>query len=278
MIQLLARTRRPLFSLGLLIIFGSVAWGITNRIITGEPRISWWVVVFACICIIYGLAATAFSPVSRSPKLKLSSPVLGHWFVVNSPSSKIPSHGTHGYGQAFAADFVLHSTDSNLEPTNPRSLRGFKRPEEFPSFGMPILAPAQGVIVKVSGGNRDHRSRTSFLALLYFYLESIFRDLMGTKQMLGNHIVMRLADESHFVFAHLRRDSSRVTIGQNVGAGEVIGECGNSGNSTEPHLHCQRQDIASPAYAVGLPWSIESTGIPENYGFIDDPTREFSGR
>lgn len=278
MIRLLSRTRRLLFSLGLLIIVGSVAWGLVNRIITGEPRISWWVVAVACACILYGLAATSFSPIARTQTLEVSPPVHGHWLAVNSPSSKLPSHGTHGYGQAFAADFVLYLNDSNFELPHTSPGRGFKRPEEFPSFGMPIFAPAQGVVVHVSDSSRDHRSRTSFLALLYFYVESFIRDLMGTRQMFGNHIVLRLEDGSHFVFAHLRRDSARVRIGQEINTGDVIGECGNSGNSTEPHLHCQRQDIASPARAVGLPWSIASTGIPKNHGFLDDSIHDSSER
>ena len=42
-----------------------------------------------------------------------------------------------------------------------------------------------------------------------------------------------------------------------VRAGEQIGECGNSGNSSEPHLHFQLQDHQRVAIAAGLPaWQV----------------------
>ena len=44
------------------------------------------------------------------------------------------------------------------------------------------------------------------------------------------------------MFAHLRQGSAPVAEGDRVVAGEVIGRLGNSGNTTEPHLHLQVQD------------------------------------
>ena len=41
-----------------------------------------------------------------------------------------------------------------------------------------------------------------------------------------------------FVFlAHMRRGSVRVRNGQTIRTGEILGNVGNSGNTTEPHLH-----------------------------------------
>jgi murein DD-endopeptidase MepM/ murein hydrolase activator NlpD len=53
--------------------------------------------------------------------------------------------------------------------------------------------------------------------------------------------------------ARLRRRSVRVAAGQRVTAGQQIAECGNSGNSTEPHLHVQLMDHPSVLLAAGLP-------------------------
>ncbi|MFE0461586.1 peptidoglycan DD-metalloendopeptidase family protein [Kitasatospora sp. NPDC058965] len=52
----------------------------------------------------------------------------------------------------------------------------------------------------------------------------------------GNHVVLDTGD-AVVKLAHLRPGSVTVTVGQHVEAGRLLGEVGNSGNSTEPHLH-----------------------------------------
>ena len=74
------------------------------------------------------------------------------------------------------------------------------------------------------------------------------------------------------VLAHLRRGSLRVAKGQRVAAGEQVAECGNSGNSTEPHLHFQLMDHLSVLFAAGLPFRLAryevdgraEAGVPAN--------------
>jgi murein DD-endopeptidase MepM/ murein hydrolase activator NlpD len=69
------------------------------------------------------------------------------------------------------------------------------------------------------------------------------------------------------VYAHLRRDSQRVALGDEITKGDVIASCGNSGNTTKPHLHIKRQDVASMLTATGLPWAIEGAGEEGTPGF-----------
>jgi murein DD-endopeptidase MepM/ murein hydrolase activator NlpD len=64
-------------------------------------------------------------------------------------------------------------------------------------------------------------------------------------------------------YAHLRRRSLRVAVGDRVRASQQLGEVGNSGNSSEPHLHFQLMDHPKPMYAAGLPFELP-TGIPPN--------------
>ncbi|MBW5448905.1 peptidoglycan DD-metalloendopeptidase family protein, partial [Cohnella sp. CFH 77786] len=47
--------------------------------------------------------------------------------------------------------------------------------------------------------------------------------------------------------AHLKNGSVKVKAGDRVTAGELIGKCGNSGNSTEPHIHFQ---VSAPSDTV----------------------------
>src|SRR5690606_27603840 len=76
----------------------------------------------------------------------------------------------------------------------------------------------------------------------------------GPAALAGNHVVIALADRPAFaMLAHLRRGSLAVAVGDVVRAGAPVGECGNSGNSTQPHVHVQVMDHPDPALARGLP-------------------------
>ncbi len=58
-------------------------------------------------------------------------------------------------------------------------------------------------------------------------------------QFLGNYIVIKHAENEYSLIAHLQQYSIIVNEGQNVKYGDIIGKVGNSGNSTEPHIHFQ---------------------------------------
>lgn len=180
----------------------------------------------------------------------LTPPVSGRWLAVNSPADRVPSHHLTAYGQGHAVDLV------HEPPSQPRSAVGWwplaRRPEAFPGFGQPVCSPANGTIVRATGWHRDHWSRTSWPALVYLLVESV-RELLGPGQILGNHVVVDCGGGQYAVLAHLRRHSVRVQHGERVRAGQRVAECGNSGNSTEPHLHVQLMDHPNPLFAAGLP-------------------------
>ena len=56
------------------------------------------------------------------------------------------------------------------------------------------------------------------------------------------------------LLAHLQRHSVVVGQGDMVERGEMVGRCGNSGNSSEPHLHMQLMDHPRTAFANGVPF------------------------
>ena len=82
--------------------------------------------------------------------------------------------------------------------------------------------------------------------------------------MLGNHVVLDLGGGVYAALAHLRRGSLRVRPGDRVAPGQQLAECGNSGNSTEPHLHFQLMDHPSVLLAAGLPLRFGQAGLPGN--------------
>jgi murein DD-endopeptidase MepM/ murein hydrolase activator NlpD len=206
----------------------------------------------------------------RRPPVEVDAPVTGRWLAVNSPADKVPSHGLHAYGQTYAIDLVHEPT----EGSRPEFGAGppFRPPEDFPAFGRPVLAPADATVVRAHGRERDHRSRSSWPSLLYLLAEGSLRELTGPSRVLGNHLVLDLGGGVYAVLAHLRRGSLRVAKGQRVGAGEQVAECGNSGNSTEPHLHFQLMDHPSVLFAAGLPFRLAryevdgraESGVPAN--------------
>ena len=72
---------------------------------------------------------------------------------------------------------------------------------------------------------------------------------------------------------HLQRNSIQVTRGQRVQTGDALGRCGNSGNSTEPHLHVQAIDNLDIARANAVRLTFDGS-LPTNGEVINaDETR-----
>src|SRR5262245_25085826 len=192
---------------------------------------------------------------------------------LNSPATRVPSHGTNFLGQTYGVDLIFSPNGQN-HPTSESSQSGLGPPEDFPSFGEPIFAATDGTVVRVHDAERDHNSRSGRGALRLLKFEQFVRALVPPGRALGNHLIVRLPDGSHLVYAHLRRGSQHVSFGDEIKKGDVIAGCGNSGNTTRPHLHIQRQDVASMLTATGLPWAIEGAGKGGTPGFPQNGERE----
>ena len=211
-----------------------------------------------------------FLATPKSKPRSIHSPVVGRWKALNSPASRVPSHGLHAYGQTYAIDLTHHPDDGDRPPSG--ALWPLAQPpEDYPAFGEPVLAPIGGTVVKVHDTARDHMSRTSWVGMVYLFAEATLRELLGPGRILGNHIIIDSGEGAFAVVAHLRQHSVRVRQGEEVRAGRPIAQCGNSGNSTEPHLHVQMMDHRNPYVACGLPFEFSSetletdhNGVPVN--------------
>ncbi|MGA4840965.1 murein hydrolase activator EnvC family protein [Streptomyces sp. G45] len=230
---------------------------------------AWWL-LFAPLVLSWAAGIAAGRSASRelavAPRapVEVRAPVTGRWSALNSPADKIPSHGVHVYGQTYAIDIVAE------DERHPRP--GFtwlwplaRRPERYPAFGADLVAVADATVVRAEDGQRDHLSRSSLFGVLYLLLaEGELRGLAGARRVVGNHVILDLGDGTYAAYAHVQRGSLAVRPGERVRAGQTIGRCGNSGNSSEPHVHFQLMDGPDLDSARGVPFRWAGVGVPAN--------------
>lgn len=119
--------------------------------------------------------------------------------------------------------------------------------EDYIAFGKDVLAPADGVVVDVIDGVRDNVPGT--------------RNIYSS---LGNAVIIQHQSNEYSVLAYLKQNSIRVRVGQQVTAGQIIAQCGNSGNSVEPSLHFHLQDSPIMSVAKGVKFYFEKVTLTRN--------------
>lgn len=168
------------------------------------------------------------------PETDLTLPFDGEWTVVNGGVTKATSHSWGLVSQRYAYDFVVTDDEGETHDGDGDELT------DYYAFGEPIRAPADGIVVSVTDELRDYPNPGNG------WTE------WRTWQIAGNTVVVEHDTGEYSTFGHLQQDSVSVEPGDHVSKGDPIGRCGNSGNSSEPHLHYQLQDRANFWTAAGL--------------------------
>ncbi|MDA1196224.1 MAG: M23 family metallopeptidase, partial [Planctomycetota bacterium] len=154
-------------------------------------------------------------PVHRVEPETVRSPVLGTWQLSNGPGqTTLHDHYTNPQHR-YAYDFVVlergrtHSGDPH-------------RNESYFAWSRSVRASADGVVVAFCDGERDNPGYRGAVTNCH-----------------TNHVVIRHASGLHTAYLHLRQRSitKGIKLDSPVTAGQVIGRVGNSGESSEPHLH-----------------------------------------
>lgn len=255
------RARIPLYYLAAAILIGST---LGSRFVPeGGLRDVVRVTVFAALglallCLLLAFLAPRWLP--DRPARVVVSPVRGRWLGLNSPTSTIPSHGVRAYGQTYAIDIVAEPVDEPRPQFGGLMMRSIR---EYPAFGRPVYAMIDGQVVRASGWRRDHRARSNPWGFVYMMIEGIIREIGGPGFVVGNHVTIRSDDGVYATVAHLQRGSLTARAGDRVTAGEIIGRCGNSGNTSEPHVHAQLMDRASLWTAHGLPMAFSAVTLDD---------------
>lgn len=186
--------------------------------------------------------------------MSVALPFTGRWTVQNSPARRVPSHGTTLPATADAIDFVAVDAHDRTGPRATwRTVVATEPPHGFTGFGRPVQAPVGGRVVAVHDGEPDHGARRSALTLLPYALTQGRRLRRGVDALAGNRVLIAGDDGVVVALLHLRAGSVCVSVGDRVAAGQRLGECGNSGNSTQPHIHMQAMDGIDPWTARAVP-------------------------
>jgi len=175
----------------------------------------------------------------------------GVWLTGNGPAnesghrrSMIPVGGTVSIAQRFAIDYVRVADDH-------KTFTGDRlKNESYYAEGADAIAVANGTVVAVKDSIPENVPGITSRAV------PITLETVG-----GNHVILDIGGGRYAFYAHIKPGSLRVKNGDRVTRGQVLGLVGNSGNSTEPHLHFHISDGNSPLGSEGLPYRQDSFEI-----------------
>ena len=164
-------------------------------------------------------------------------PFSGKWTAVNGGIDKEMSHSWSIPSQRYAYDFIILDEEGKSHLGDPR------KPESYYCYNYNILAPCDGTVVSIRDGYEDS------------LIDGKGSADCRAKDIRGNHILISHGEVNpeYSLIAHIKKDSFRVGIGDRVVQGQPLAKCGNSGNSSEPHIHYQLQNGTSFYYAEGIP-------------------------
>lgn len=189
------------------------------------------------------VAVRSGAPLAIGPPLRG-----GEWLAANGPSNVslhrralIPIAGKPCIAQRFAIDWVQLREDG-------RTWTGDQlKNSSYRAYGAEILAVADGVVSAIKDGIPENVPGITSRAV------TITLETVG-----GNYVILDLGSNRYAFYAHIQPGSIRVKPGDKVRRGQVLGLVGNSGNSTEPHLHFHISDGNSPIGSEGIPYVFES--------------------
>ncbi len=158
---------------------------------------------------------------------ELNLPLKGRWLVFWGGDTKALNPHQDVPNQRYAFD--LEGVDEQG-----RTRRGASdKNEDYFAYGREVLAPGDGKVIEVIDGVHENEPGS-----------------MNPYSMVGNCVMIEHRENEVSVLCHLQPGSIQVKVGDRVKRGQPLGKCGNSGNSSEPHIHYHLQH--SPILQDGL--------------------------
>jgi murein DD-endopeptidase MepM/ murein hydrolase activator NlpD len=201
--------------------------------------------------LIFAGATLDLAPVAvqASKPIVIGPPLAGSdWLAMNGPGSRsehrralVTPEGHVVAPQRFAIDwFQLKTADSRFTGDS-------KKNSNYRAYGADVLAVADATVARTKDGIPDNTPG-----------EDPDGALITEETETGNHIILDLGGGNYCLYAHLQPGSLRVKVGDRVKRGQTLALVGNSGNSTEPHLHFQVMNGTSLLEPEGVPYLIDS--------------------
>lgn len=181
--------------------------------------------------------ARATSKISRNKTL-FALPFKGEWFTFWGGDTKKENYHVVSTQQKHAFDFLI------LGPNNKTYKNHGTTNEDYYAFGKPLYAICDATVHQVITGIEDNKPTQ-----------------MNAEQPTGNTVVLKTNNEEYIFYAHFKKGSIVVKEGQKVKKGELLGQCGNSGNSSEAHLHLHLQDGPNLLTDVGVKCFFKSISV-----------------
>lgn len=167
-----------------------------------------------------------------------------NWIAGNGPSNtsghrraRLCLGGHASIGQRFAIDW-LQVDSKGMTFSGPED-----KNESYYAYNENVLACADAKVAKVVDGVKPNVPHGNALA-----------EVITPRTLPGNHIILDLGHGIYAAYAHLIPGSIRVKAGQRVKSGQILGKLGNTGNSSEPHLHFQIMNAPDFIMSEGLPF------------------------
>ncbi len=157
-------------------------------------------------------------------------PARGAWYVSNGGPERSGNIHVGNRQQWYAFDLDRRGADGK-DATGDGA-----KPEQHLAWEQPVVAPADGQVVSVVNGVPDHGL-----------------DYRDRYVLPGNFVVIDHGSSEFSFLAHLKKDSILVRPGQRVKRGQELGEVGNSGNTSGPHLHWHVGSESEIGRGHGLP-------------------------
>ena len=159
---------------------------------------------------------------------KLILPFKEEWTVFWGGDTKEQNYHVATPAQKNAFDIII--TDAKGKPYKTDG----KTNEDYYAFGKELMAPCDGEIVLVVDGVKDN-----------------VPGQMNSFNVGGNMVIIKTANNEYLVLCHFKHQSIKVKEGQKIKQGGLLGLCGNTGNSSEAHLHFHIQNIEDLNAATG---------------------------
>ncbi len=169
---------------------------------------------------------------------KLILPFKEEWTVIWGGDTKELNYHVSTPAQKNAFDIIITDAKGSSYKTDG------KTNEDYYAFGKELIAPCDGEIVLVVDGVKDN-----------------VPGQMNSFNVGGNMVIIKTTNKEYLVLCHFKHQSIKVKEGQKIKQGELLGLCGNTGNSSEAHLHFHIQNIEDLNTATGVKCYFEKLSV-----------------